>query len=106
MSAVTDAWLALYSAQTGFLGVAVTATVGAVTDKAIPSAINLEQILAAGGLAEGGGYTIQMPASAFTVEPPKATPISIFGVSLVVGGCKNNNGILYIDAVDFVASET
>lgn len=105
MSAATDAWLSQYRAQTEFLGSEITATVGAVTDKAIPSAVDLDQVLNAGGLSEGGGFTIQMLASAFSGEPSKFTAVSLLGYSLQVDSVKNNNGIFYISASDPTANE-
>lgn len=113
MSNFTDAWLTLYDAQTEAVGNALTATIiplGAngpgITDKAIFTQNTLDQVFAPGGLAEAGGWTMQMLASAFPDEPAKGSAVIALGVQgLQVIGVNNNNGILYIQVGDFVSQE-
>ena len=109
MSALTDAWEALYAAQTEATGEAIIATVGtyAVNKPAVVSALDLNSIVVDGGVAEAGGFNIQMLASDFSGEPPKQTAISAGGSAdghpLEVYSVNVNNGIYYIVAVDYAA---
>lgn len=104
MSNTTDAWEELYTAQTEAVG-EIRATVNGTNARAIITEVALDEIFAAGGLAEGGGFTLQMLASDFAVEPPKFTPVLARGQNLQVLGVNNNGGILYITSGDPVAKE-
>lgn len=107
MSDTTDSWLELYDAQTEAVGEARTATVGAVTARAITTEARLDEIVVAGGIAEAGGLVAQMLQSDFPDgTPDKRTPFSAIGqTGLYVLSANENNGILYITAGQFQANE-
>lgn len=106
MTNFEEAWLDLYDAQTEAVGSALMAMINGVTGKMIATTNTLDQVFAPGGLAEAGGFTLQMLASGFLDEPPKgAQVIALDRSDLTVIGVNNNNGILYIDVGDFVAKE-
>lgn len=111
MSAFTDAWEELYAQQTAVTGEAITATItGYATNKpAIVSALDVNSVIVDGGVAEAGGFSLQMLASDFSGEPPKGTPVtaggSADGHALEVLSVNVNNGIFYITTADYAAQE-
>lgn len=111
MSATTSAWVELYSAQTEAIGVAILATVTgyAASKPAIISDLTSDEIIVEGGEAEKGGFKLQMLASDFSSEPPKATVVTCngaaAGLNLTVLSTNLNNGIRYLTIGDFAATE-
>lgn len=113
MTTTQNAWLALYAANTRSNGVQ-TAEIGINPAKrAIISKLTQDEIFAAGGTAENGGWNLQMLAPDFANAPAKFDDVQIFGPTIPLGnqGLKvsnvdNNNGIYYIVATDFVAHES
>ncbi len=103
MSMTTDTWLQLYRSQTEACG-ALYATINGQQVQSIISALTSDQVFAAGGQADAGGYSVQVLSSSVPV-PSKGDPILVNGSAQEVGVVKNNNGILYIEAVDFVSQE-
>lgn len=106
-SAAIRAWEALYRAQTYQVGSAYRATVGSVTGRAIISELNADEIFAAGGTAQAGGYSLQMLVSDFDKDPEKlVTKVSALGLEMVLlTSPVKNNGIYYFQAGDPVAEE-
>lgn len=109
----SDNWISiLYPAQTQVLGIQIVATItGYCTNKpAIISAVKLDSIFIEGGVAENGGWEIQIRLSDLSGEPPKGTKISCNGESsghdLEVDSFDRNGLIGYITAVDFGAQNT
>lgn len=116
MTQTQQAWLELYGANTEVNG-AQTATITrdgspvTTSKRAIISEITEDEILAAGGTAENGGYHLQMFAPDFGIQPEKFDDVEVFGptipnsTGLKIINVNNNNGIIYIDAGDFVSKE-
>ncbi len=113
MTATQSAWVSLYNANARSNG-PQTAIVGAnVAKRAIISKLTQDEILAAGGTAENGGWNLQMlatdlgaPAAKFDVVQIYAGTVPLDNRALKVGNVDNNNGVLYITATDFVAHES
>src|SRR5688572_11246257 len=111
MSAITDAWSALYACQTANVGTQVV-TIGATANiPAIIQQVPLDVEIADGSLAYGGTFTIQGLASALSnVEPVEHTAVTFTpvgssrAVSLSVISVESNNGIFYVTAGDPNAS--
>lgn len=108
----TRAWEALYRANTAANG-AQTAAIGPQTAKrAIVSEMTMDEILAAGGTAENGGYNVQMLAQDFQSVPEKQQSALAYGPTidtfsgLQVLNVNVNNGVVYLQIGDFVAGET
>ncbi len=105
-------WLALYAANTAMNGVQTVCIAGTSAVAAIVSEMTEDEILAAGGTAENGGYNIQMLASRAVRKPQKFDSIQVYGPTieqlenLQVFNSNLNNGVIYCQAADFVASET
>ncbi len=107
------AWVSLYNANTRVNG-AQTATVGTNAGKrAIISKLTQDEILAAGGTAENGGWNLQMLATDLGALPAKFDVVQVFAdtipldnAALKVSNVDNNNGVFYITATDFVAHES
>lgn len=116
MTPTQTAWLSLYAANKAVNG-DQRAAVGAVSNqgRAIISELTMDEILAAGGTAQNGGYNVQMLAIDFSAAPEKQMPVTVLGPtvdpvssglgSLQVLSANNNNGIYYIQVGDFVAHE-
>lgn len=113
MTSTQSAWIALYNANARSNG-PQTAIVGSNPAKrAIISQLTQDEILAAGGTAQNGGWNLQMLATDLATAPDKFDSTQIFSGTvplsnraLKVGNVDNNNGILYITAMDFVAHES
>ncbi len=118
MTPTQNAWLALYAANARANG-AQTATItrdGApvtTSKRAIISELTMDEVLAAGGTAENGGYNIQMLATDFAQPPAKFDTVEIFSETiplnngtLELDSPNLNNGIWYLKATDFVAHES
>ncbi len=70
MSLVLDGFEGLLDAQEEAFGERMKATVGAVTDKdALVEELTYDEIIAAGGVGESGGFRIQMRKSDFVLTP-------------------------------------
>lgn len=105
VSIVTDSWVMLYNQATIQLGEARLASVNGITGRAIVGEMNADEIFAAGGLAESGGFKLQMLASDFSIQPQKFSPATARGVTLQVLNANDNDGILYLEIGDPVANE-
>lgn len=105
MTNIEKAWNDLYAAQTDAIGEQLTASVNNEGCRAIISDITLDEILAAGGQAEAGGFTLQIPLSELGEEPAKFSPVVCRGKTLQALNVNSNNGIVYITAGDPVANE-
>lgn len=111
-SAVVLRWKRLYDAQSRDLGEYIVATIAGfcISKPAIISAIDIDAQFIEGGVAEGGGWNIQMRLSDLSGEPPKGTSITCNGEAagspLEVLNFQRNNGIAYITAVDFSAQNS
>jgi len=72
---------ALYRVQTRVLGEAIVATVGAyaVNKPAILGSVDADMVVVSGGVADAGGYEVQMKTSDFSGEPPDGTQATCNG---------------------------
>lgn len=112
MSEITDAFDELLDAQEEATGERLKASVGAVVDKdAVIEELTFDEIVAAGGTAENGGFKLQMRKSDFPTRPPEfdaqgvKTTVVARGVTLQLLSVTENNGILLIGAGDSVAED-
>lgn len=109
MSAMTDAWRELRAANAAEVA-ANTATVGAfATNKpCIVSAVDLDELIAAGGVYDEGGYELQMAESDFSGEPPKGTAVTctaLSGTFYVIKDPRKTDGTWYLQVGNMVSIE-
>lgn len=94
MSAVLDGFEQLLNAQEEAFGTRLTATVGAVANKdAIVEEITYDEIIAAGGVGESGGFRIQMRVSDFATKPAQLADATTKGITLSVLTVEEIGGI-------------
>lgn len=108
MSALTDAFDELYTAQTEAIGTAQVVTIGATSNiAAIIEAVPRDQVYIDGGLGEKQPFRLMIKATALSsTEPAKFTAVSFTpvgsatAVALAVLNVESNNGIFYVLAGD------
>lgn len=99
----------LHACQTRQLGIDIRATItGFCTNvKAILGSINTQSMVFGGGIAEAGGYEIQVKVSDLPVEPAKQSPATVNGAAeglgLEVSDSQNQGGVYVIQLADFAA---
>jgi hypothetical protein len=108
-SPMVASWYRLWAAQGRRIGLDVMADLGEYGGgKAIISSVVVDPSFISGGIAEAGGWNIQIPIRELIGEPAKKSRITCNGEAegkdLRVDNVERNNGIFYILAVDFAAS--
>lgn len=99
----------LHDCQTRQLGVDIRATVtGFLSNaRAVLSGLDANSMIVDGGMAETGGYEIQVKTSDVTGEPAKGTAATVNGAAqgktLEVISATNNGGVWLIQLGDFAA---
>lgn len=105
MSVITDCFDLLLDAQEEACGERLKATVGAVADKdAIVEEITYDEVVAAGGVGESGGYRLQVRKSDFATKPAQGEDATAKGVTLQVLNCIEIHGIYQMEIGD-IANE-
>lgn len=106
MSAITAGFDALLDAQEAACGERLLATVGAVANKdAIVEEITYDEIVAAGGIGESGGFRIQMRKSDFATKPAKESDATAKGITLQVLSVAEIHGIYQMEIGDLANEE-
>lgn len=100
----------LAACQSAEFGSVCVATIGPQTVAAVIREASFDEIVVAGGLAENGGQIVTITKALLTSfadplvypqsQPPKFTPMSVFGVEMFVLGVNESNGILTITGGD------
>lgn len=110
---MTNLWDArfdrLHAVQTRQLGVDIRATIAGhcVSAKAILGSIDTNSMVFSGGVAEAGGYEIQVKVSDCTGEPVKQSATTVngaaSGLTLEVYDAQNQGGVYVIQLADFAS---
>lgn len=99
----------LHACQTRQLGIDIRATITGYCSnaKAILGSINNNSMVFGGGLAEVGGYEIQIKVSDLPVQPVKQSSATVNGaangLALEVSDSQNQGGVYVIQLADFAS---
>lgn len=95
-----SAFGALLNVQEAVLGVRKKATLGGVEYDAVIGELGFDEALAAGGITENGGFSVQIKASLLPARPADLSEITVEGRAMNVLRVTNANGIYLITAGD------
>lgn len=111
MALFAEAFDELWDAQTEALGIEIRATIAPYTTdaKAILGEVDADMQIISGGIADAGGYEVQIKASDFTGEPPKGTPATCngeaAGLALETGKVSKKGAVWVIPLFDYSAKD-
>lgn len=109
MAPFAEAFDELWDAQTEALGLEIRCTIAPYTTdaKAILGEVDADLQIVSGGIADAGGYEVQIKADDFTAEPPKGTMATCngeaTGLTLETGKVSKKGAIWVIPLFDYAS---